>query len=375
MGLGKTMNSKLILTVVALPLLAVVIGFATTGVFTPPQIPGSHDVLSSADRIHLVNAVGPESLVFDPSGGGPYTGVADGRILKWDGADWSEFAVTSSKREACSLASNPATEHVCGRPLGLGFHKKTGYLYIADAYLGLLVVGPDGGVASPLVTQVEGHRLRFTNDLVIDHEKDIIYFTDSSRDFYRREFPSSALSVDRTGQLMKYNISSREVSVLLRGLAIANGVALSNDASFLLVVETLACRVVRFWIEGPNAGKREIFAELPGNPDNIRKNGEGEFWVALHSKTAVFQKLITSYKWLGAAILKLPLNFKQLHYLLVGGKPHATAIKLSSDGEVLQVLEDVEGKTLRFISEVEERDGKLWIGSVLTSYIGVYTLP
>lgn len=92
------MNSKLILTAVSLPLLAVVVAFATTGVFTPPQIRGSHDVLHGAERIHLVKAVGPESLVFDPSGGGPYTGVADGRILKWDGGDWVEFAVTSTQR-------------------------------------------------------------------------------------------------------------------------------------------------------------------------------------------------------------------------------------------------------------------------------------
>lgn len=79
-------------------------------------------------------------------------------------------------------------EHVCGRPLGLRFHKKTGNLYIADAYLGLLVVGPEGGVASPLVTQVEGRHLRFTNDLDIDQEKDVVYFTDSSTEFHRRYY-------------------------------------------------------------------------------------------------------------------------------------------------------------------------------------------
>lgn len=77
-------------------------------------------------------------------------------------------------------------EHVCGRPLGLRFRQKTGDLYIADAYLGLLVVGPTGGVATPLVTEVEGQRLRFTNDLDIDDEKDVIYFSDSSTEYYRR---------------------------------------------------------------------------------------------------------------------------------------------------------------------------------------------
>uniref|UniRef100_A0A0D9XWS3 Strictosidine synthase conserved region domain-containing protein n=1 Tax=Leersia perrieri TaxID=77586 RepID=A0A0D9XWS3_9ORYZ len=28
-------------------------------------------------------AVGPESIVFDANGEGPYTGVSDGRVLKW----------------------------------------------------------------------------------------------------------------------------------------------------------------------------------------------------------------------------------------------------------------------------------------------------
>ncbi|KAH6817682.1 Calcium-dependent phosphotriesterase superfamily protein [Perilla frutescens var. frutescens] len=370
----SSMKSKLIFAAVALPLIAVVVAIAAAGVFSPPPVSGSHDVLPAAERIHLVKAVGPESLVFDPNGGGPYTGVADGRILKLHAGEWVEFAVTSSKRDACSQPFNPAMEHICGRPLGLKFHHKTGDLYIADAYLGLQVVGPAGGVATLLVTEVEGQHLRFTNDLDIDDEKDVIYFTDSSTEYYRREFMASVLTLDKTGKFMKYDISSKEVTVLLRGLAFANGVALSKDRSFVLVVETTSCRVVRFWLQGPNAGKHDIFAKLPGYPDNIRRNSEGEFWVALHSKTGLVPKLAASYSLFGRALLKLPLTFKQLHYLLVGGKAHATAIKLSNEGKVLQVLEDVEGKTLKFISEVEERNGKLWIASVLMPYIGIYSL-
>ncbi|XP_051150741.1 protein STRICTOSIDINE SYNTHASE-LIKE 10-like [Andrographis paniculata] len=369
------MNSKLVLTAVALPLLAVVVALATTGVFTPPQVRGSLDILPQAERIHLTEAVGPESLVFDPSGGGPYTGVADGRILKLSGGDWVEFAVTSRRREECTQPFNPAMEHVCGRPLGLRFHPKTGDLYIADAYLGLQVVGPAGGLATQLVTEVEGQPLRFTNDMDIDDDKDVIYFTDSSTQFHRREFIPSILTSEKTGKLMKYGISSKQVTVLLRGLAFANGVALSKDRSFVLVVETTTRRVLRYWLEGSNAGQHEVFAELPGFPDNVRRNPKGEFWVALHSKTGLFSKYATSWSWLGHSMLKLPLSFPQLHYLLVGGKPHATAVKLSEKGEILLVLEDVDGKTLRFISEIEERDdGTLWIASVLMPYIGIYKL-
>ncbi|VVA41900.1 PREDICTED: STRICTOSIDINE SYNTHASE-LIKE, partial [Prunus dulcis] len=42
-------------------------------------------------------AVGPESFAFDTLGGGPYTSVSDGCIVKWDQDKhhWINFAVTS----------------------------------------------------------------------------------------------------------------------------------------------------------------------------------------------------------------------------------------------------------------------------------------
>ena len=76
-------------------------------------------------------------------------------------------------------------EHICGRPLGLRFDKKTGDLYIADAYFGLMKVGPEGGLATSLANEAEGIPLRFTNDLDIDDEGNI-YFTDSSTTYQRR---------------------------------------------------------------------------------------------------------------------------------------------------------------------------------------------
>jgi len=82
------------------------------------------------------------------------------------------------------------------------------------------------------------------------------------------------------------------------------------------------------------AGKVNTFVDLPGFPDNIRRNSYGKFWVALYS----------------------------------------SAVKLSDEGEILETLEDFERKTIKNISEVEEKDGKLWIASIVTPYIGVYSL-
>lgn len=185
---------------------------------------------------------------------------------------------------------------------------------------------------------------------------------------------SSILSGDKTGRLFKYDKSSKVVTVLLKGLSFANGVSLSIDRSFVLVAETTTCRILRLWLQGPKAGNVDIFAELPGFPDNVRRNSRGEFWVALHAKKGLLARLIMYNSWVGKTLLQLPLSFKQLHSLLIGGKAYATAIKLSEEGKILEILEDSEGKALRFISEVEEKDGKLWIGSVMMPFLGIYNL-
>ena len=57
--------------------------------------------------------------------------------------------------------------------MGLRFDKKTGDLYIADAYFGLLKVGPEGGLATSLATEAEGVPLRFTNDVDVDTEGNV----------------------------------------------------------------------------------------------------------------------------------------------------------------------------------------------------------
>lgn len=76
-------------------------------------------------------------------------------------------------------------EKQCGRPLGLRFNNETGDLYIADAYYGLLVVGPQGGLATPLAAHdVDGGPILFANDLDV-HSNGSIFFTDTSRRYDR----------------------------------------------------------------------------------------------------------------------------------------------------------------------------------------------
>ncbi|KAH9322641.1 hypothetical protein KI387_017280 [Taxus chinensis] len=343
------------------------------------EIPVANDRENRLQKseIKFLNQIqGPESLAFDPQGRGPYTGVADGRVMFWDGQQWSEFAHTSANRsEICKPGSTPMAnikyEHICGRPLGLRFNKRTGDLYIADAYFGLLVVGPQGGLASSLVKEVGGVPLAFTNDLDID-EEGIIYFTDSSAKYHRRNFVQLVFSAESSGRILNYNPQTKEVSVLLSDVQFPNGISLSKDGSFFVFSDSCPGRLKRYWLKGPKAGTTDIFAVLPGYPDNVRTNEKGEFWVALHCRRNLYSHLLGLYPRLRKMILKLPIPAKYQYLMHLGGKLHAVVVKYSPDGELLEILEDKKGKVVRAISEVEERDGKLWMGSVLMSFVAVY---
>lgn len=192
----------------------------------PVELPSAADMPPHADAAERLRGAeirfrgevqGPESVAFDPLGRGPYTGVADGRVLFWDGARWLHFAHASPNwtAELCGPKAAPLeylrNEHICGRALGLRFDKRTGDLYIADAYYGLLRVGPEGGLATPLATEAEGVRFNFTNDLDLDADGNV-YFTDSSIHYQRRSVMSRLLLSSAS------SVSSRRVGCTLGSL-------------------------------------------------------------------------------------------------------------------------------------------------------------
>ncbi|KAJ8618505.1 hypothetical protein MRB53_014691 [Persea americana] len=277
-------------------------------------------------KLEFVDEVyGPESLEFDLEGRGPYTGMADGRVVRWMGHNigWETFALvtTTWSEKLCANGVDSTTskqgkhEQHCGRPLGLRFNRETGDLYIADAYYGLLVVGPKGGVAAPLATHAGGKPILFANDLDI-HRNGSIFFTDTS---------------------MRYNRM-----------------------------------LMRYWLEGPRTGEVEVFANLPGLPDNIRMNGKGQFWVAMDCCRTSVQEVLSHNPWIKNIYFRLPLKMTILARF-VGMKMFSVISLFNEDGEILEVLEDRRGEVMTLVSEVQEIDGKLWIGTVAHNHIA--TIP
>lgn len=179
-------------------------------------------------------------------------------------------------------------------------------------------------------------------------------------------------SADNSGRILKYNPQTKEASLILSNIQFPNGLSLSKDGSFFLFSDSCVGRLTRYWLKGPKAGTTDIFALLPGHPDNVRTNEKGEFWVALHCRRTLYAHLMGLYPGLRKAILKLPIPAKYHYLAQIGGRLHAVLVKYSPDGELVEILEDSDGKVIRAVSEVEERDGKLWMGSVLMPFMAVY---
>ena len=77
--------------------------------------------------------------------------------------------------------------------------------------------------------------------------------------------------------------------------------------------------------------------------------------------------------WARTALLRLPINVK-LVYVLGCGLPHGMVMEMDETGQITRILEDRHGKVVKAVSEVEEHENQLWIGSVIVSQLAVHNL-
>ncbi|XP_062114901.1 protein STRICTOSIDINE SYNTHASE-LIKE 12-like [Humulus lupulus] len=287
-------------------------------------------------------SVGPDSITFDSFGRGPYTGISDGRIVKYNTSYFVEVYITSPHRTSskCDGTDNPAIlGPICGRPKGLDFYYKEKKLYIADAYKGFLV-GEKKRLAVPLATGAEGVPFKFLSGLNVDQLTGDVYFADASSVFQLSQITAAVLANDRTGRLLKYSHRTKQVSVLLRRLGGAVGVALSSDGSFVLVSEYIAKRIIKFWLRGPMAFKSQVILNLQGNPTNIKRTQVGDsFWVAVNKMS------------LG---LTVPI-----------------AININENGVVLRTIPLDRYYFNTTISEFSQRGSNFYVGSLQADFVGV----
>jgi sugar lactone lactonase YvrE len=305
-------------------------------------------------RVIPVPGHGAEDVVVALSGpdeGAVFTGTEDGVIhrIRHDGRGVDPVASTG------------------GRPLGIEV-LPDGRLLVCDARRGVLTVDPSSGSVETLVGQVEGRPMRFCNNAAVASDG-TVFFSDSSKIHPIDEWKAEMIEVTRTGRLLRRQPNG-QITILLDGLAFANGVALAADESFVAVAETALRTVVRYWLTGPSQGSRDyLVKDLPGYPDNIARGSDGLIWVSIASpRDPLVERLQRGPGWLRRQVTRIPDRLQPAPARTVRVQAYDPEGRLVHD----LPIDDTECRgRYHMVTGVREHDGRIWLGSLHEAAVAV----
>lgn len=294
-----------------------------------------------------VPGAGAEDVVLATSGpdeGALFTGTDDGAIHR----------ISHDGRRIDRIA------HTGGRPLGIEF-AADGRLLVCDAKRGLLWVDPATGSIDVITDTVSGAMMKFCNNGAIGSDGSL-WWSDSSTQFGIDQWKHDFVRNTRTGRLFR-RAPDGTVSMVLDGLAFANGVTLSAAEDFVYVAETGARTVVRYGISGPSKGMRDLLcSDLPGYPDNIARGSDGLIWISIASPTdPLVERLQRAPMPIRKAVTLIPDALQP--------QPKRTVRVLAYDDRGrcvhdIDVDPQAHGADYHMVTGVREHNGQLWMGSL-----------
>ncbi|HZI48255.1 MAG TPA: SMP-30/gluconolactonase/LRE family protein, partial [Pyrinomonadaceae bacterium] len=240
-------------------------------------------------------------------------------------------------------------------------------LIVADAIKGLLSVNKAGEVKL-LADEADGEKFGCLNDLDVGADG-TIYFTEASNKFPMSQFANDIMEHQPNGRLLALEPQSHRPRTLLRDVYFANGVAVSPDQTFVLVVETGMYRIRRVWIKEPKMGQNDIFIDnLPGFPDGVSSNGRDRFWVALVTpRQALFDRMLP-YPGLRKVVARLP------KFLQPAPQRYSFVLGLDPQGRIVENLQNGSPDCYAQIANVVEHNGALYFGSIGEDTVGRFAL-
>ena len=320
-----------------------------------------NDRLSEVETIGLGVVEGPEDVVLDADDN-LYTGTRHGTIVRFLAPDYRRSEVFA---------------RIGGHPLGLAFDKQ-GDLLTCVGGMGVYRVRPNGAVS--LVTDetnrswlsvIDDSRLRLPDDLDIAPDGRI-FFSEATIRYEMADWVTDALEGRGNGRLICHDPRMGETRTVLRGLIFPNGITMCRDGQSLLFAETWACRISRYWFDGPKKGTHEVFiSNLPGYPDNINRGSKGTYWVALLGlRTSTFDLAMRKPGFRRRMARRIAAD-----EWLFPNVNRGCIVHISETGEVLDVLWDRDGKNHPSITSTCEHKGYLYLGGVSNNRIGRVKLP
>ena len=298
---------------------------------------GPDDRLKRAKAIELGEHHGPEDVTAGHDGR-LYATSSSGAILQIDGYG------------AVSVYAD-----VGGRPLGIETDAD-GSFVVANAYVGLQRIQRDGTVET-LLSEVGGRKLAFADDLAIADDG-TVFFSEASTKFAARDFggtyEGSLLDIMEHGghgQIIEFKPGTGEARVIVDDLNFANGIAISDDQTYLLIAETGSYRILKIWLEGATAGSIEVLIDnLPGFPDNINNGQNGRYWIGLIAPRVELVDGMAGRPFIRKVVQRLPVIFRPK------AEPYSHVIAINGDGVVLMNLQDPRARFPALTGVLETSD-------------------
>ena len=310
----------------------------------------ANDRLKRAQALDLGGHHGPEDVTLGHDGR-LYSTTTGGVILRISGdGTVSEFA------------------DVGGRPLGIET-AADGSLIVANAILGLQGISRNGNVTT-LLNEVDGNPLVYADDLAIADDG-TVYFSEASTKFGAAQFggtyEGSLLDIMEHGghgQIIEFKPTSGEARVMLDGLNFANGIAISEDQSYLLIAETGSYRILKHWLQGPDAGTTSVLIDnLPAFPDNINNGRNGRYWIGLIAPRVSALDDLSDKPFVRKIVQRLPAAFRPK------AEPYSHVIAIDGQGNVLMNLRDPAARFPALTGVLETHDS-LYLTSLFGSHMG-----
>lgn len=320
-----------------------------------------NDRLRQVEIIGLGQVEAPEDVILDDDDN-LYCGTRHGDIVRF-------FAPTYEKSEVYA--------HIGGQPLGMSIDRDQNLLVCVGG-MGLYKVSRDRTVSkvtdetnrSPL-SIIDDSRLRLADDLDVAPDGRI-FFSEATIRYEMHSWPVDALESRGNGRIICYDPRNGQTRTVLRGLIFPNGICLSYDKQSILFAESWACRISRYYFDGPKAGKVErVLENLPGYPDNINRASDGTYWLALLGMRSPALDVALRMPGFRRRMARRIAPDEWLYPNLNTG----CVVRFNDKGEVLESLWDLGGTNHPMITSMREHRGWLYLGGIANNRIGRYRLP
>jgi len=324
--------------------------------------PADNTAFALNDRLRDVEIIGlgvvesPEDVILDDDDN-LYCGTRHGDIVRFFPPDYKRSEVFA---------------HIGGAPLGMSWDKDRN-LNVCVGGMGLYkitlardVIKVTDETNRSTFSVVDDSRLRLADDLDIAPDGRV-FFSEATIRYEMHDWPVDALESRGNGRIICYDPNNGRTTTVVRNLIFPNGICTAQDGQSILFAESWACRISRYYINGPKAGKIEIVVDrMPGYPDNINRASDGTYWAALMGMRSpaldVALRMPAFRKRMARRIAPDQWLYPNLNIGCV--------IRFNDRGEVLESLWDQNAENHPMITSMREHKGYLYLGGITNNRIG-----